>query len=219
MKAYREIRDLLRKDFLLELRKGYALSGILLYVFSTVFIVFASFISLNASVWNILFWIVLLFASVNAIVKSFVQESGARQLYYYTLVSPLSVLLAKVLYNVGLLLCISLLIWGALAFVSSNPVRDEALFLFAIFLGSSGLAITFTFISAISAKADNNATLLAILGFPLVVPILMTLVKLSANALGLLHDTAWEKDILALAAIDLLLLGAAFILFPFLWRD
>jgi heme exporter protein B len=162
---------------------------------------------------------VLLFASVNAIVKSFVQESGARQLYYYTLVSPLSVLLAKVLYNVGLLLCISLLIWGALAFVSSNPVRDEALFLFAIFLGSSGLAITFTFISAISAKADNNATLLAILGFPLVVPILMTLVKLSANALGLLHDTAWEKDILALAAIDLLLLGAAFILFPFLWRD
>ena len=103
MNMGKEIWNLLRKDLMLELRMGYALSGILLYVFSTVFIVFASFIQLPNTVWNILFWVVLLFASVNAIVKSFVQESGNRQLYYYSLVNPVSVLLAKMAYNVGLL--------------------------------------------------------------------------------------------------------------------
>lgn len=219
MNIGKEIWNLLRKDLMLELRMGYALSGIILYVFSTVFIVFASFIQLPNSVWNILFWIVLLFASVNAIVKSFVQESGNRQLYYYSLVNPVSVLLAKVAYNIGLLFLISLLIWAGLAFVSGNPVRDPELFLLAMFLGSSGFAITFTFVSAISAKADHNSTLLAIMSFPLVIPILMTLVKLSANALGLMNDTGWQKDILLLCAMDGLLLGAALILFPFLWTD
>ena len=96
---------------------------------------------------------------------------------------------------------------------------ETGLFLMAIFLGSSGFAITFTFVAAISAKADNNSTLLAILSFPLVIPILMTLIKLSANALALLNDTSFGNDILILLGIDLLLLGVALVLFPFLWRD
>jgi heme exporter protein B len=86
-------------------------------------------------------------------------------------------------------------------------------------LGSVGFSITFTFVSAISAKADNNATLLAVLSFPLVIPILMTLVKLSANAIGLINDTGVGQDLLILVAIDLILLGLTILLYPFLWRD
>ena len=219
MESFKEVWHLLRKEALLEFRMGYALSGIFLYVFSTIFIVYASFIQVQPNVWNTLFWIVLLFAAVNAIVKSFVQESGSRQLYYYVLVSPVAVLAAKMIYNIALLLVLSLLIWGALSVVAGNPVRETGLFLMAIFLGSSGFAITFTFVAAISAKADNNSTLLAILSFPLVIPILMTLIKLSANALALLNDTSFGNDILILLGIDLLLLGVALVLFPFLWRD
>ncbi|MCB0593491.1 MAG: heme exporter protein CcmB, partial [Phaeodactylibacter sp.] len=92
-------------------------------------------------------------------------------------------------------------------------------FFLALLLGSVGFSITFTFIAAISSKADNNATLMAILSFPLVIPILMTLIKLSANALRLMQDTAVQNDILILLAIDLMLLGVGLALFPFLWRD
>jgi heme exporter protein B len=215
----KEIWNLLHKELILELRMGYALGGILLYVLSTVFIVFSSFVQLPSQTWNILFWIVLLFASVNAITKSFVQESGARALYYYTLVNPIAALLAKILYNTLFLLLISGLIWGFMSFFAGNPVRDAGLFLLAMFLGSTGLSIAFTFLSAISGKAGNNATLLAVLSFPLVIPLVMTLVKISAIALRLLRDTAWEKDLLTLAAIDLLLLGMGLLLFPFLWKD
>ena len=72
---------LLHKEFLLEFRQRYALSGIVLYVFSMVFVVYIASIKVQPPVWNILFWLIVLFASINAVVKSFVQESGNRQQY------------------------------------------------------------------------------------------------------------------------------------------
>lgn len=219
MNIIREAGFLFRKDLRLELRSSYAISGILLYVFSTIFIVYISFRRVPPDVWNTLFWIIILFASVSAVVKSFVQENSARQLYYYSLANPVSIILSKIVYNVFLLLLLSLLTWAGFSFVAGSPVKDTGQFFLALLLGSVGFSITFTFISAISSKADNNATLMAILSFPLVIPILLTLIKLSANALRLMQDTGVQKDILILLSIDLLLLGLAIVLFPFLWRD
>lgn len=219
MNWLKETIILLRKEALLEWRMKYALSGILLYVFSTVFIVYTAFIRVQPNVWNTLFWIIVLFASVNAIVKSFIQENSARQLYYYSLANPIAILLSKMIYNAGLLLLLSVLCWGSLAFIAGNPVKDSKQFMLAIFLASVGFSITFTFVAAIAAKADNSATLMAILSFPLVIPILMTLIKISANALRLLNDTAVYKDVATLVGIDLLLLSLALVLYPFLWKD
>ncbi|TXB62729.1 ABC transporter permease [Phaeodactylibacter luteus] len=219
MELIREIYFLLRKDIRLELRSSYAISGILLYVFSTVFIVYSSFQQVQPQVWNALFWVIVLFASISAVVKSFVQEQGTRELYYYSLANPLAILLSKILYNILLLCLLSVLTWLGFSFVAGNPVKDTAQFMLVILLGAMGFSITFTFVSAISAKADNNATLMAILGFPLVIPVLLTLIKLSANALRLMQDTGVDKDIMILLSIDLLLLGIAIVLFPFLWRD
>lgn len=219
MTLLKEIAFLLRKEVLIELRQKYAIGGILLYVISTVFIVYMAFVNVNAMAWNTLFWIVMLFASVNAVAKSFVQESGNRQLYYYSLTNPTAIILSKILYNVLLLLAISFLAYGAFSLVAGNPVRRTGQFVTALFLGSVGLSIAITFVSAIAAKANNSGTLMAILSFPIVIPILMTLIKISANALGLLTDTSIDKDILILLSIDGILLAMAFVLFPFLWRD
>lgn len=219
MNLFREIKTLIAKDLLLELRSRYAIGGILLYVFSTIFIVYTAFLNVQPQTWNALFWIIILFASVNAILKSFVQENSNRQLYYYSLVSPVAVILSKIVYNIILLLVLNLLTWLAFSFVAGNPVENSGQFFLALFLGSVGFSITFTFVSAISSKADNNATLMAILSFPLIIPILLTLIKMSANAVGFLQDTGINKDILILLAIDLMLLGMALVLYPFLWRD
>ncbi len=210
---------LLRKELLLEWRGKYALSGILLYVLATVFVVYISFIRVEPQVWNTLYWIIVLFAGVNAVLKSFVQESGRRQLYYYSLAHPIAVLLSKVVYNIGLLELLSLLTWLGLSLVAGNPVRDHGLFLAATALGALGFSITFTFVAAIAIKAANSATLMAILSFPLIIPILLLLVKMSATALGLIDTQGLGGDISLLVAIDLLLLGLALVLYPFLWRD
>ena len=98
MQIVQEILFLLRKELLLEWRQKYAIGGILLYVVSTVFIVFLATLVIAPPIWNILFWIIVLFASVNAIVKSFVQENSNRQIYYYQLADPIAIIVSKMLY-------------------------------------------------------------------------------------------------------------------------
>jgi heme exporter protein B len=210
---------LLWRDWILEWRTRYALSGIVLYVLATIVLVYSALIDIQPKIWNAIFWVIILFAAISAIVKSFVQESQSRQLYYYNLVHPLALLLAKIIYNTTLLFVLSLLSWGALSLLTGNPVKETGLFVLAIFLGSMGLSIAFTFVSAISAKAQNSATLMAVLGFPIIIPILLTLVKIGANALRLIQDTSISSDILILVAINLVLLSVAILLYPFLWRD
>lgn len=219
MDMLQQTMRLLWRDWILEWRTRYALSGIVLYVLATIVLVYSALIDIQPKVWNAIFWVIILFAAVSAIVKSFVQESQSRQLYYYNLVHPLALLLAKMIYNTSLLFLLSLLSWGALALLTGNPVKETGLFILAIFLGSMGLSIAFTFVSAISAKAQNSATLMAILGFPVIIPILLTLVKIGANALRLIQDTSISSDILILVAINLVLLSVSILLYPFLWRD
>jgi len=198
MNLVQETIELIRKEILLELRNKSAISGILLYVFTTTFVVYLTFITVDGR---------------------FLQENSNRQMYYYTLANPLAIVFSKMIYNTILLLVIGLLCFGLFSLFVGNPVKDIGLFLLTLFLSSIGLSIAFTFISAISIKANNSATLMVILSFPVIVPILMTLIKLSANSLRLIQDTAYESDLIILIAIDAILFAIVLILFPFLWRD
>jgi len=165
-----------------------------------------------------------LFTSVNAVAKSFVQESGNRQLYYYTLTDPVAIILSKMIYNTLLLLVLSFLAYGVFSLVVGSPIRNIPFFFLVLFLASLGFAITFTFISAISSKADNSATLMAILGFPVIIPILITLVFLSSKTFDVSATSFFSNDeimqnVYTLLAIDILLGGVSLLLFPYLWRD
>ena len=117
MRFIKQTWDLLKKEVLLEWRSKYAFNGVLLYVVSTVFVCYISF-NLNPGftgtsgypvVWNVLFWIIILFASVNAIAKSFMQESKGRLLYYYAIASPQAIILSKIIYNALLMALLSFL--------------------------------------------------------------------------------------------------------------
>lgn len=221
MQLIREIGFLFQKELTLELRQKYALGGILLYVLSTVYVVYVSFVRVEPDHWNTLYWIIILFASVNAVARSFLQEHSGRQLYYYTLANPLAVLLAKILYNFFLLLFLSLLTLGAYSVVAGYPIQQPGPFLWALVLGSLGFSIALTFVSAIASRATNTSTLMAILSLPLLIPILATLIRLAKASFipraGV--ELPIKSDLYILAGIDLLLLGAALMLFSFLWRD
>ncbi len=221
MQLIREIGFLLHKEFTLEWRQKYALGGILLYVLATVSVVYISSLKTEPEHWNTLFWIIILFASVNAVARSFMQEHSGRQLYYYTLANPIAVLLAKIIYNFLLLLLLSLLTLGAYGAVAGYPIHRPEPFFWTICLGSLGYAIALTFVSAIASKASNTATMMAILSLPLLIPILATVIRLAKAALAPVAgvEIPIQGDLYILAGIDLLLLGAALILFSFLWKE
>jgi heme exporter protein B len=215
----KEILILIKKDFLLEWRSGQAFSSGLLYVFSTAYVVFLSFISIAPSVWNPLFWVIILFVSINGLAGSFLHEAGNSRLYYYTLTDPLKIFSAKIIYNTFILVFLSFLTFVLFGFITGVSVRNFVEFIGVLLLSSLGFSITLTFTSAIAALSTKRYVLMAILSFPLLIPTLLIILKLSAIAVGLISDTAKSSDILILGALDLLLIGLSIILFPFLWKD
>lgn len=204
---------------LLEWRTKYAINGILLYVVSTVFVCYQAFKSVDPATWNALFWIVLLFASVNAINKSFVQESRGRQLYYYTVASAKAVILSKILYNMMVMLLLSSIAYLVYSIIFQNPLGDPLLYLAVVLLGSVGFAAVFTMVSGISAKAGNNSTLMAVLSFPIIIPLLLLLIKASKNAMDGLDRSASYDELLVLTAVNIITVAISLLLFPYLWRD
>jgi heme exporter protein B len=220
---WKEISVLIRKEITLEWRQKYALNGNLLYGVSAVFITYlsvgAKMGNLSIPTWNALFWIILLFSSVNAVAKSFVQEQQGRQLYYYMIASPESIILSKNFYNTGLTLILALLGYGVFSVVLGNPVQDQGLFLLNLVLGAMGFSASLTMVSGIASKAGNNATLMAILSFPVIIPILLMAIRISKNALDGLDWSVSSDKLLSLLAINVLVATTSYLLFPYLWRS
>ncbi|WP_069659102.1 heme exporter protein CcmB [Arcticibacter eurypsychrophilus] len=210
---------LIRKEIVLEWRSKYALNGILLYVVSTIFVCYLSFKQINPVTWNALFWIIMLFASVNAISKSFSQENSGRQLYYYTITSARAVILSKIIYNILLMLLLSLIAIIFYTLVFSNPIGDPWYYLLSVVIGSISFASVFTMISGISSKTGNSSALMAILSFPIIIPLLMVLIKFSKNAMDGLDRSVSYNEMGVLAAINIIIITVSLLLFPFLWKD
>jgi heme exporter protein B len=209
----------MRKDFLLEIRRGYALGGLLVFVLCIVYIIFISLGDIEPGLWITLYWIAFLFVSVHTVLKGFVMEHSNRHLYYSSLLRPENIFIAKWLYNTLLLLLLGLLMYGALNLVAESPVADAGIFLLAIFAGAVGISLCFTFVSAIAVKSDQSATLMTILSFPLIIPTLLHLIRLSKAALQDSMITNITPGLMTLGAIDLLLAGLGIVLFPYLWRS
>src|SRR5476651_51111 len=218
---------LFKKEITLEWRSKYAFNGVLLYVVSTVFVCYISF-SLSGGfkgsqsypiVWNVLFWIIMLFASVNAIAKSFIQESKGRLLYYYSIASPQAIILSKTIYNILLMSLLSILALLVYLLFFTNTIGDPLFYFLTVLLGSISFSTVFTMISAIASKAGNNGTLMAILSFPVIIPVILLLIRLSKNAMDGIDRSLSYGNIGVLLAINVIVVTTSLLLFPYLWRD
>ena len=200
------------------MRQQYSFYGILLYIGSTIFVLYMAIDEPENRVWNGLFWVIQLFISINAVAKSFLQETKGRMLYYYSIASPRDFVLAKLLFNSVLMLVMSLLSLLLFALFLGNPIQKAGQFIGLVLLGGWSLSLVFTFLAAIAAKAQQNAAIMAVLGFPIIIPQLVLLMQLSNAAFAPLV-TIPVASILLLIALDVLVILLAMILFPFLWKD
>lgn len=219
MKSSRTILSLVKKDLLLEMRQQYTLYGILLYVASTIFVVYLSMGQPDDTVWNGLFWVIQLFVCVNAVAKSFLQESRGRMLYFYSIAGPVDFVLSKLIFNLVLMVLMSLLSLGIFTVLLGNPLENLISFIGIACLGGMSLSLVFTFLAAIAAKAQQQAALMAIMGFPLIIPQLLLLMKIAGTGFSDVIQAGWWQMVLMLVGLDILVVALAVILFPFLWKD
>jgi len=218
MNSTRHIYTLIKKDLLLEVRQQYSFYGILLYIMATIFVLYMTIREPEAKVWNGLFWIIQLFICINAVAKSFLQETRGRMLYFYSVVNPRDFILAKLVFNSVLMLLMSFLSILLFSLFLGNPVQKALPFIGLVLLGGWSLSLVFTFLSAIAAKAQQNAAIMAILGFPIIIPQLMLLMQLANTVFSDKTGIAFST-LLLIVMLDVLVVMLAVILFPFLWKD
>jgi len=217
-----EIRVLVKKEIQMEWRQKYAIHGLLLYLASTIFVCYLSFKAkqqaINPITWNTLFWLITLFIAVNAIGKSFTQESKQRNLFYYYIVSPEAIIYSKIIYNSMVMIGISFVGILFYSWVMGNPVGNLPLYLISLLFGSIGFSATLTMVAGIAAQGENSATLMSVLSFPIIIPLLLILLKLSKSAMdGISIQENWD-EMATLASLDVIVIVLSGILFPYIWR-
>ncbi len=157
---------------------------------------------------------------VNAVAKSFLQENKGRMLYFYSITSPVEFIISKMIYNILLMTMMSLLTLMLFSAFLTNPLNNFLLFTGIVLLGGSSISIVFTLMSAIAAKAQQNAALIAILGFPVILPQLLLLIRLSKTAFAEIFKQGAVMQLMALIiGLDILVIAMSVILFPYLWKE
>ena len=219
----RELKILLAKELILELRRKSVLSGIALYLVSLIFICYLTFSlrhnAINEATWSALFWLTILFSVVNTVAKSFIGEKHGTSIYYYSMVSPQQIIVSKIIYNT--ILCFLLSVAGYVLFqiFIANPVQDNQLFLATLLLTSIGFAGALTLISGIASRANNSNILMAVLSFPILIGILLMAIRITKNVLDGIDPSASYDELLNLLAINGILITLAYLLFPYIWRS
>jgi heme exporter protein B len=85
-------------------------------------------------------------------------------------------------------------------------------------LGAVGFSATLSMVAGIAAQGENTATLMAVLSFPIILPLLLMLLKVSKSAMdGLSIQENWD-EIAILTSIDVIVIVLSGILFPYIWR-
>lgn len=216
----REVIDLIIKDVRLNLRERYAIYSLLLYIICTSYVAYLSFEGIiNERSWIALFWIIVLFAAMNASLQSFKRELNYQALFFYTIAQPRAIIIAKIIYNSGLLILLNLVSYMIYSTFLGNPISNTLMFILCIIIGSSAIASILTLIAAIASKTNNGGGIMTILSMPLLFPLLINLIKTSEICIIENYFFQINNQILFLFLLNIVTILLSYLLFPYLWRD
>lgn len=208
---------------MLEMRQKHALAGIAMYVLATVFVCYLSLEKIEtAKTWGAMLWLTGIFTAFNTMQKAFASEGSGTVIYLYTLVNPRMIILSKAVYNALLVAMLNLVsVFFFVLFFGTDAIvnADIYQFLLGLFLGSTGLGLALTFVAGLAYKSGTGAGLVAILGFPVIIPLLITMVRYTTFALEGMSFSQNSLNLVVLLVLNIVSLVLAYVLFPYLWRD
>lgn len=220
----RGLARFLRHEVRIELRRPTALAGLVLYVLSSVFVLYFMLTYNDAGpltpvIWASFFWLIMVYTAVSSATRSMFDAGDGLRLYYHQLLTPVVYILGKLVFNVlltGVLMAVSLVVYTV---VLGTPGIPVVRFVPAVVLGAAGFSLLFTLVSGIAARAEGNAVLSVVLGFPLSVPLMIYATRISRGFLTPETAVNLGRDIGILCAFDAVIAALAIVLFPYIWRD
>lgn len=193
--------------------------SVLLFLLATSMVLFMGFTRMRPETWAVLYWVVMLFAAVGATVGDFKTESYQERFLMHQLASPVEMFVAKVIYTAVFLALLELLLYAVFGMFFEFKAPFSATLLLVLLTGALSLSVVFTFVATLVNAAEKGSNLASLLGFPLVIPVILLLIKLFFAESGLSDTSENMQDVLSLLGIDALLLGLGILLYPLIWRS
>ncbi|MCC5914957.1 MAG: heme exporter protein CcmB [Balneolaceae bacterium] len=213
---------ILKKEILQELRTKYAINTILAFTGAALLLVLFTLRAdqLDPTPRSGLVWIIILFAAMTGMMRSFVQETEKKtwnllQLNTY----PSEVYWGKFSYNFLFLLLLHLFTFLFYMIMMNLTVVSPGYFIASILFGAGGLASVTTLTSAMIAQADRKGAVFSVLCIPLLVPLLMILTQTTRAALIEGGEGADINDLFALVGYCGVTISAGVLLFDYIWDE
>ena len=211
-----------KKDFKSELRTRYVINALVMFVLVSISIIRFSLgdEKIDKEILTGLLWVVIFFTSASGLSRAFVKEeeketSPALKLSMdYT-----GVFIGKAIFNFVLSFSLNILILILYIGVTGYEILNPGGFLLIVVLGNFGLVGASTVIAAIISKANSKGTLYPVLSFPILIPLLISVINASKLASLGVETRYFNDDIMILISYSVVVITASLMLFKFIWED
>lgn len=210
------------KDMRLELRTRYALNAILMFGITTLAVVSFSLgqSGLSPKLLAALFWIVMFFSAMSGLAQAFVREEETGTALALRLTADAdSIYIGKLLFNLTLLAIITIIVTPLFFIFTDAPTANLLRFAVVLTLGVIGLCGATTLVAAIIAKASIKGALFAVLSFPILMPLLISLVSATEKIFDGMALASASSELQFLLAYAVVMITASLLLFKFVWQE
>ena len=219
----RSVVAIFRKDLESELRTRYAISALVMFVVTTIAVIMFSLGQENAppEVLSGMLWVVIFFGAMSGLSRTFVmEEERGTSMTLQLLAPPSAVYFGKLLFNLALVSALNVFtVLLYLFLINGFVVKTASVFVLTIALGSFGFASAATVIAAIIARANTKGTLYPVLSFPILLPLLITVIDATKSAAERVPLDETGGVFQFLISYIVVLTTLSYLLFEYIWKD
>jgi len=174
---------LFSKDWNSELRTRYAINALAMFILVTISVILFSIGTekISGYLTGGLLWVVIFFSAMSGLSRAFVsEEERGTTLTLQLIAAPATIYSGKLLFNLLLVFLMNIFITTLYSLLfESFVIENFTLFVISFFFGNIGIAVSSTIIAAIISKASSKGTLYPVLSFPILLPLILTLLELT----------------------------------------
>ncbi|MBV6510837.1 MAG: heme exporter protein CcmB [Ignavibacteriales bacterium] len=214
---------LFRKDLSSEIRTRYAINSLLMFIIVTISVILYAIGQEKISDYLTggLLWVIVFFTAMSGLSRTFVSEEERGTVMALQLsATPDTVLSGKFLFNLVLMFSMNIIILVLYSLLfEAFVLKNLSLFLAAYLLGNIGIASASTVIAAIISKAGSKGTLYPVLAFPILLPLMLTLIETTKMSMD---GTPFDESLVELAVLgsyNVVMIAASYLLFDIIWKD
>jgi heme exporter protein B len=167
-----------------------------------------------------LLWIAIFFSAISGLSRVFIKEEEKETSFALKLSSPsISIFIGKLFFNFVLTFGLNIVIIILFIAITDFQIQNVSAFIITILLGNIGIVSSSTIIAAIISKANTKGTLYPVLAFPVLLPLLLSVINSTKLAAAGEPTVNLMGDFQILISYAIVVTISALMLFRFVWED